>query len=59
MDNENIRLKDDLRRDLGTRDKKILRVIHSSDNSLEALDHLEHLGVKDHPDIAKRLAGVC
>ena len=59
MDNENIRLKDDLRRDLGTRDKKILRVIHSSDNSLEALDHLEHLGVKDHPEIAKRLAGVC
>ena len=59
MDNENIRLKDDLRRDLGTRDKKILRVIHSSDNSLEALDHLEHLGVKDHPEIAKRLAGGC
>lgn len=56
VDNEHIRLKDDLRRDLSEGGKKILRIIHSSDNSLEALDHLDHLGLKHHPEIASRLA---
>jgi hypothetical protein len=56
VDNEHIRLKDHLRRDLGGGGEKILRVVHSSDNSLEALDHLEHLGLKQHPEIAKYLA---
>lgn len=54
VDNENIRLKDHLRRDLGG-EKKSLRVIHSSDNTLEAVDHLHHLGLTDHPGIADRL----
>ena len=56
VDNENIRLKDDMRRDLGTEGKSILRVIHSSDNSLEAIDHLEHLGLQDHPAVRTRLS---
>ena len=56
VDNEHIRLKDHLRRDLGEGGNKILRIVHSSDNSLEALDHLEHLGLKHHPEIARRLA---
>jgi len=54
VDNEHIRLKDDLRRDLSGDAEKALRVVHSSDNSLEALDHLEALGLQDDPQI-KRL----
>ena len=56
VDNEHIRLKDDLRKDFGGGSSRDLRVIHSSDNTLEALDHLEHLGLKEHPDIARRLS---
>jgi hypothetical protein len=55
VDNENIRLKDELRRELSNT-PKALRVIHSSDNAMEALDHLRHLGLTDHPAIAARLA---
>ena len=44
VDNENIRLKDDLRSDLAP-SKSPLRIIHSSDNTLEAMDHLERLGL--------------
>ena len=56
VDNEHIRLKDDLRKDFGGGGTRDLRVIHSSDNSLEAVNHLEHLGLKDHPEIARRLS---
>jgi hypothetical protein len=57
VDNENIRLKDHLRRDLGgVHGNKILRIIHSSDNSLEAVDHLEPLGLLDHPEVMRHLA---
>ncbi|MBN2429034.1 MAG: hypothetical protein JXK94_11920 [Deltaproteobacteria bacterium] len=55
VDNERIRLKDELRHELCESEKKGKRIIHSSDNSFEALDHLEHLGLTDHPEIAKRL----
>lgn len=55
VDNENIRLKDDLRREHGDGGKD-LRVVHSSDNSLEAIDHLEHLGLIEHPEIRRRMA---
>lgn len=56
VDNENIRLKDHLRRDLGgSIGNKILRIIHSSDNSLEAVDHLETLGLLDDPEEVRRL----
>ncbi|MEI8241779.1 MAG: hypothetical protein WCI17_00785 [bacterium] len=55
VDNENIRLKDELRRDLSPAEKT-LRVVHSSDNSQEALDHVRHLGLTDHPGIAGHLA---
>jgi len=55
VDNERIRLKDTLRRDLATQGHKAMRIIHSSDNSLEALDHLEHLGLRNHPAIISRL----
>ena len=56
MDNEHIRLKDDLRRELSGAADKALRVVHSSDNSLEAIDHLEALGLQDDPEIKRRLA---
>lgn len=56
VDNERIRLKDDLRRALTSSEHKTLRIIHSSDNSLEALDHLDHLNLKEHPDIKKYIA---
>ncbi len=55
VDNENIRLKDDLRREHGDGGKD-LRVVHSSDNSLEAIDHLEHLGLLEHPEIRRRMS---
>jgi hypothetical protein len=55
LDNENIRIKDELRRELGMGDKKGLRVIHSSDNSLEALDHIHHLSLTDDPDFANKI----
>lgn len=58
VDNENIRFKDDLRRELSPDDVKALRIIHSSDNSDEALDHLEHLGLLDHPELRRRLSGL-
>lgn len=56
VDNERIRLKDDLRKDFGGGTTRDLRVIHSSDNSMEAIDHLEHLGLTDHPEIRRRMA---
>jgi hypothetical protein len=55
VDNENIRLKDDLRREHGEGGKD-LRVVHSSDNSLEAIDHLEHLGLAEHPEVKRHLS---
>jgi hypothetical protein len=55
VDNENIRLKDDLRREFSG-SAQALRLIHSSDNSREALEHLHHLGLEGHAGILHRLA---
>lgn len=54
VDNENIRLKDKLRQDL-VEGKSMLRIIHSSDNTLEAMDHLEHLGLSDDKIVLAKL----
>lgn len=51
VDNERIRLKDELRQDLVDEGQKALRIVHSSDNSTEALDHLELLELMDHPKV--------
>ncbi len=55
VDNERIRLKDELRHDLVDSGEKAKRIIHSSDNSFEALDHLKCLGLQDHPEIKRLL----
>jgi len=52
LDNENIRVKARLRKELAATTGKPLAVLHSSDNSTEALEHLRHIGVADHPRIA-------
>jgi hypothetical protein len=54
VDNENIRLKDKLRQDL-VEGKSPLRIIHSSDNSLEAMDHLEQLGLSEDSIVLSKL----
>lgn len=51
VDNEKVRVKDELRRDLAAAGVRSQRVIHSSDNTLEALDHLEHLGLVEDPEV--------
>lgn len=55
LDNENIRIKDDLRREFGLGDKKGLRIIHSSDNTLEALDHIGHLALLHDADFIETI----
>jgi hypothetical protein len=59
LDNEHIRLKDAIREDWSGQSAKALPVVHSSDNSLEALDHISHLGLSDHPSIRERIAELC
>jgi hypothetical protein len=59
LDNEHVRLKDAIREDWSGNATKALPVVHSSDNSLEALDHVSRLGLSDHPSIQKRIAEVC
>lgn len=56
VDNEHIRLKDAIRSEMGGGGRKVQPLVHSSDNSLEALDHLGHLRLLDHPAIAAKLA---
>lgn len=51
LDNENIRIKDFLRQEFSHGDSKSQRIIHSSDNSLEAFDHLQALGLQSDPEI--------
>lgn len=55
VDNEHIRLKDLLRRQLVDKANVRLRVVHSSDNALEATDHISHLGLSAHPRIVPHL----
>jgi hypothetical protein len=56
LDNEHIRLKDAIREDWSGNAARAIPVVHSSDNSLEALDHVSHLGLSDHPAIRDRIA---
>jgi len=53
VDNENIRVKIQLRKELASTTGKPLAILHSSDNSVEALEHLRHIGIADHPRIAE------
>ncbi len=55
VDNERIRLKDLLRRKLVGKGNVPLRLVHSSDNALEAVDHIAHLGLTQDPRIAPHL----
>lgn len=55
LDNEHVRIKDTIRNELGGDKRKIPPVVHSSDNALEALDHLRHMRLLDHPAIAARI----
>jgi hypothetical protein len=55
VDNEHIRLKDLIRDEHGGGGRKVQPVVHSSDNSLEALDHLEHLKLTNHPAVLARI----
>lgn len=56
VDNEHIRLKDVIRSEMGGGGRKVQPLVHSSDNSLEALDHLGHLRLLDHPAVTAKLA---
>jgi len=53
IDNENVNLKYDIRENVGIKTRKQQRLIHTSDNSTEALEHIHVLGresvVKAHP----------
>lgn len=55
LDNEHIRIKDTIRNEFGGDKRKVPPIIHSSDNALEALDHLRHLQLLDHPALAERI----
>lgn len=55
VDNEHIRLKDVIRGEIGGGGRKVQPVVHSSDNSLEALDHLVHLKLTSHPAVLAKL----
>lgn len=57
LDNEHVRIKDLIRSEIGAGERKVRPVVHSSDNALEALDHLDHLGLADHPVVRAKLSG--
>jgi hypothetical protein len=45
VDNENVRIKDQIRSAIGKGDTRVRGLLHSSDNTCEALDHLEAIGI--------------
>ena len=51
VDNENVLLKLAIRSKLGEKTRKPQRLVHASDNTAEALEHIEYLGLSQHPDI--------
>lgn len=56
IDNEKVRIKDAIRAEAGRTDRgsrKGLRLLHSSDNTVEALEHIEHFGLDE--DIAHHI----
>ena len=55
LDNEHVRIKDLIRSELGNGGRKVQPIVHSSDNVHEALDHLTHLGLSEHPAVLKHM----
>lgn len=55
LDNEHVRIKDVIRSELGSGGRKVQPIVHSSDNVHEALDHLTHLGLSEHPAVLARM----
>lgn len=55
VDNENIRIKDALRMELSPPGQKGRRIIHSSDNSFEAAEHIKILGLDNQANIVQRM----
>ncbi len=51
VDNENVLIKLTIRSELGEKVHKLQRLLHASDNTAEAMEHVEHLGLADHPEI--------
>ena len=47
VDNENVRIKDQIRSAIGNGRTRVRGLLHSSDNTREALDHLEALGIAE------------
>lgn len=56
LDNEHVRVKDLIRADLGSGGRKVAPIVHSSDNVHEALDHIAHLGLTQHPAVVARMS---
>jgi hypothetical protein len=52
LDNERIRLKDRIRKQVGGIAHKPQALLHSSDNTGEALEHLKKIGAAGHPALA-------
>ena len=55
VDNENLNFKLEIRSKIGTRTLKDQRILHGSDNTSEALEHLEKLGLTDQPDLREKV----
>lgn len=55
LDNANLQLKRHIRRLLGSEHahSKPFGVVHASDNTIEALEHLVHIGMDRHPEILR------
>jgi hypothetical protein len=55
LDNANLRVKAHIRKMLGSEPSrgKPFGVVHASDNTLEALEHLVHLGMDRHPEVLR------
>lgn len=51
VDNENILVKLRIRTQLGQGSRKPQRLVHASDNTAEAIEHIEHLGLSGHPEV--------
>lgn len=58
LDNDRILTKYAIRSDIGDKGHKAQSLIHSSDNSAEAMEHIEVLGLSDRPTVATALAKV-
>jgi len=52
LDNERIRLKADIRKQVGVTTHKPQALVHSSDNTFEALEHIKKIGASGHPAVA-------